>query len=154
MSSQREENTISLIISQESQTEKGKVSIFVMDMWESYREAVKLSFPQAKIAVDSFHVIRTLNDVMRAIRIKVMNKYRLGKSGPEHDDSYYYMLKKFHYFFLKNYEDIYDGKIHIPKFKAYWHKSEIMGYLLSIDDDLKDVYRGVPPKMYPTLNRV
>ena len=30
-----------------SQTEKGKVSIFVMDMWESYREAVKLSF-QAK----------------------------------------------------------------------------------------------------------
>ena len=124
-----------------SQAEKSRVSIFVMDMWESYREAVKLCFPKAKIAVDSFHVIRTLNDVMRAIRIKVMNKYRLGKSGPEHDDSYYYMLKKFHYFFLKNFEDIYDGKIHIPKFKAYWHKSEIMGYLLSIDDDLKDVYR-------------
>lgn len=124
-----------------SQTEKSRVSIFVMDMWESYREAVKLSFPKVRIAVDSFHVIRTLNDVMRTIRIKVMNKYRLGKSGPEHDDSYYYMLKKFHFFFLKNFEDIYDGKIHIPKFKAYWHKSEIMGYLLSIDDDLKDVYR-------------
>ena len=142
MSSQREENTISLIISQESlklRKEKYPSSSWICG--NPYREAVKLSFPQAKIAVDSFHVIRTLNDVMRAIRIKVMNKYRLGKSGPEHDDSYYYMLKKFHYFFLKNYEDIYDGKIHIPKFKAYWHKSEIMGYLLSIDDDLKDVYR-------------
>lgn len=124
-----------------SQKEKSNVKIVVMDMWESYREAVKLSFPKAKIAVDSFHVIRTLNDVMKAIRIKVMNRYRLGKSGPEHDDSYYYMLKKFHYFLLKNYEDIYDGKIHIPKFKSYWHKSEIMDYLLSIDDDLRDVYR-------------
>lgn len=69
------------------------------------------------------------------------NKYRLGKSGPEYDDSYDYMLKKFHYFFLKDFEDIYDGRIHIPKFKEYWHKSEIMGYLLSIDHDLKDVYR-------------
>jgi transposase len=124
-----------------SQKEKSNVKIVVMDMWESYREAVKLSFPKAMIAVDSFHVIRTLNDVMKAIRIKVMNRYRLGKSGPEHDDSYYYMLKKFHYFLLKNYEDIYDGKIHIPKFKSYWHKSEIMDYLLSIDDDLRDVYR-------------
>ncbi|HPG43851.1 MAG TPA: ISL3 family transposase [Acholeplasmataceae bacterium] len=124
-----------------SMAEKSGVTVFVMDMWESYREAVKLSFPKAKIAVDSFHVIRTLNDVMRAIRIKVMNRYRLGKSGPEHDDSYYYMLKKFHYFFLKNYEDIFDGKIHIPKFKSYWHKSEIMDYLLAIDDDLRDVYR-------------
>lgn len=112
-----------------SMTEKSNVTVFVIDMWESYREVVKLSFPKTKIAVDSFHVIRTLNDVMRAIRIKVMNRYRLGKSGPEHDDSHYDMLKKFHYFFLKNFEDICDGKIHIPKFKSYWHKSEIMDYL-------------------------
>lgn len=124
-----------------SRAEKDSVKIFVMDMWESYREAVKLSFPKAKIAIDSFHVIRTLNDMMKTIRIQIMNQYRLGKSGPDHEDTYYYMLKKFHYFFLKNYEDIYDGKIHIPKMKSYWHKSEILDYLLSIDENLKDVYR-------------
>lgn len=121
--------------------ERATVKVFVMDMWESYREAVKLCFPKAKIAVDSFHVIRTLNDMMKVMRIKVMNKYRLGKSGPKYEDNYYYMLKKFHYFFLKNYEDIYDGKIYISKFKSYWHKSDIMNYLLAIDDDLNDVYR-------------
>lgn len=124
-----------------SLTERSKVEIFVMDMWDSYRDVVNLCFPKARIAVDSFHVIRAINDVMRTVRIRVMKRYKQGKSGPEHEDHYYYMLKKFHYFFLKNYEDIYDGKIHIPKFKSYWHKSEILGYLLSIDGVLRDVYR-------------
>lgn len=54
---------------------------------------------------------------------------------------YYYMLKKFHYFFIKDYESIYDGKIKMSKYQTYWHKSEILGYLLTIDDDLTEAYR-------------
>ena len=54
---------------------------------------------------------------------------------------YYYMLKKFHYFFVKNYEDIYDGRIRIQKLNTYWHKSEILNYLLLINDDLKSAYK-------------
>lgn len=121
-------------------SEKDGVKVFVMDMWESYREAVKLTFPKALIAIDSFHIIRTLNDVIRGIRIKTQNKYRLSKSSPEHDDMFYYMLKKFHYFLVKNYENIFDGKIRIAKNNTYWHKSEILGYLLSIDEDLRSAY--------------
>ncbi|PKK96271.1 MAG: ISL3 family transposase [Tenericutes bacterium HGW-Tenericutes-3] len=120
--------------------EKNQVKVFIMDMWDSYREAVQLAFPNALIAVDSFHIIRSLNDVIKTIRIKTQNKYRLNKSSPEHDDMYYYMLKKFHYFFVKNYEKIFDGKIRIAKYNTYWHKSEILSYLLSIDDDLKSAY--------------
>ena len=121
-------------------SEKDGVKVFVMDMWESYREAVKLTFPKALIAIDSFHIIRTLNDVIRGIRIKTQNKYRLNKSSPEHDDMFYYMLKKFHYFLVKNYENIFDGKIRIAKNNTHWHKSEILGYLLSIDEDLRNAY--------------
>jgi transposase len=110
-------------------------------MWDSYRQVAKVAFPKAKIAVDSFHLIRALNEVIKRIRIEVMNKYRLYKSGLQHDDMYYYMLKKFHYFFLKNYEDIYDGKFKIHKLNSYWHKSDIMNYLLSIDDELTSAYR-------------
>jgi len=51
------------------------------------------------------------------------------------------MLKKFHYFFVKDYESIYDGKIKMTKYQTYWHKSEILSYLLSIDDDLTKAYR-------------
>lgn len=139
--STRHKNYLIDYFSRISRTEKDGVQVFVMDMWESYREAVKLSFPHCKIAVDSFHIIRTLNEIIKGIRIKTQNKYRLYKSGPEHDDMYYYMLKKFHYFFVKNYENIYDGRIRVAKYNTYWHKSEILSYLLSIDDDLRSAYR-------------
>lgn len=121
--------------------EKRRVKVFVMDMWESYREAIKLSFPYAAIAVDSFHIIRTLNEVIKRIRIDTMNKYYKNKSGPEHEDMYYYMLKKFHYFFVKDYQSIHDGPIKVHKMQGYWHKSDIMAYLLNIDDDLTKAYR-------------
>ncbi len=139
--STRHKNYLIEYFSRIPKSEKDHVKVFVMDMWESYREAIKLSFPNALVAVDSFHIIRALNEMIKTIRIKTQNKYRLGKSGPDHDDMYYYMLKKFHYFFVKNYENIYDGRIRVAKYNTYWHKSEILGYLLSIDDDLKNAYR-------------
>jgi transposase len=121
--------------------EKNLVKIFSMDMWDSYRDTVKLCFPNALIAVDSFHIIRGLNEAIKSIRIKVQNKYNLNRSKLENNDMYYYMLKKFHYFFVKNYESIYDGRIKISKYRTYWHKSEILKYLLSIDQDLTTAYK-------------
>ena len=29
----------------------------------------------------------------------------------------------------------------MSKYQTYWHKSEILGYLLTIDDDLTEAYR-------------
>lgn len=69
-----------------------------------------------------------------------MQKYNHQTSKLITNDMYYYMLKKFHYFFVKNFEDIYDGDIKIPKINAKWKKPEILKYLLSIDDDLKYAY--------------
>jgi transposase len=137
----RHKNYLIEYFSRIPKAEKDQVKVFIMDMWDSYREAIELAFPKSLIAVDSFHLIRALNEVIKTIRIKTQNKYRLNKSSPEHDDMYYYMLKKFHYFFVKNYEKIYDGKIRIAKYNTYWHKSEILAYLLSIDEDLKSAYR-------------
>lgn len=121
--------------------ERALVKVFSMDMWDSYRDVVKLCFPKALIAVDSFHIIRNLNEAIKAIRIKVQQKYYINRSKIENNDMYYYMLKKFHYFFVKDYESIYDGKIKMTKYQTYWHKSEILSYLLSIDDDLTKAYR-------------
>ena len=121
--------------------EKDLVKVFSMDMWDSYRDVVKLCFPKALIALDSFHLIRNLNEAIKSIRIKVQSKYYQNRSKLEHNDMYYYMLKKFHCFFVKDYNAIYDGKIELTKYQAYWHKSEILSYLLSIDDDLTKAYR-------------
>ncbi len=62
------------------------------------------------------------------------------KKSLEANDMYYYMLKKFHYFFVKEFDNIYNGKINVNKLKTKWDKHEIRKYLLSIDDDLKYAY--------------
>jgi transposase len=120
--------------------EKDNVKAVVIDMWETYKDLTKRFFKHAIIAVDSFHVIRHLNDSLIKIRIKVMMKFYHQTSKLVHNEMYYYMLKKFHYFFVKNFEDIYDGDIKIPKINAKWKKQAILKYLLSIDDDLKYAY--------------
>ena len=56
------------------------------------------------------------------------------------NDIFYYMLKKFHCFFTKNYESIFDGQIYIHKLQTKWTKDEIRKYLFSLDEDLKNAY--------------
>jgi transposase len=123
-------------------TERQTVKIVVMDMWESYREVISMCFPRAAIAVDSFHIITHLNRAMDRIRIDTMNRYRIGSSDPEFDDMYYYMLKKFAYFFLKDLDELNNFKpVYIKKLKTYWDKEEVLKYLLSIDDDLARCFK-------------
>ena len=109
-------------------------------MWDTYKDLASIRFKNAKIAVDSFHVIKHLNDAMISIRIKIMQKYNKKTSSLEANDMYYYMLKKFHYFFIKDFNNIYSGKIKVNKIKTKWDKYEIRKYLLSIDEDLKYAY--------------
>lgn len=121
--------------------ERKGVKAVIIDMWPTYYDVAKLCFPNALVAIDSFHIIKNLNEAIKQIRIQVQRKYDQDSSRLEHNDMYYYMLKKFHYFFVKDYEKIYDGKIRVSKMKGYWHKSEILNYLLKIDDSLTRAYR-------------
>ncbi len=122
-------------------SERDGVKGFMIDMWDSYKEVIELCFPKAIIAVDSFHVIRILNEAMKKIRIETMNRFNKKTTSLEANDIYYYMLKKFHYFFVKDYEKIYNGKIKIPKLNVAWHKADILNYLLGTSDPLKKAYK-------------
>lgn len=122
------------------QRERDSVEYITIDMWDTYRDLAKLRFKNAKIAVDSFHVIEHLNDAIKSIRLRIMNKFNKKTKSLHANDMYYYMLKKFHYFFVKDFNSIYNGKIRINKLKTKWDKHEIRKYLLSIDDDLKYAY--------------
>lgn len=120
--------------------ERQKVDYIIIDMWETYLDLAETYFYHAKVAIDSFHVIQQLNNAMIAVRLKIMRKYDKRTKSVASNDMYYYMLKKFHYFFIKDYNRIYDGPIKIFKIQAKWLKSEIRKYLLSIDDDLREAY--------------
>ena len=121
--------------------ERKRVKYVIIDMWDTYKKVSLDVFPNAIVAVDSFHVIKHLNLAIDMIRLKVMRKYDKGHSKLENAEMYYYMLKKFHYFFTKNYDNIYDGNIKIPKLRTSWDKHAIKKYLLEIDTDLNYAYK-------------
>ena len=138
--SSRHKHKLGYYISNIPKIERDKVKYIIIDMWDSYRDLAEIYFPNAKIAVDSFHVIKHLNEAMTSVRLRIMRKYDKRTKSLQSNDIYYYMLKKFHYFFVKNYENIYSGLIEIRKMKMKWYKSDIRKYLLSIDKDLTYAY--------------
>ena len=137
----RHKDTISQYFSKIPLEKRNKVKYIVMDMWEPYRDVVKIYFKNSLIAVDSFHVMQNMNRVMNKIRTSVMAKFNKGTDKLEDNDIYYYFLKKFSYFLVTDYDDIYEYPIKIPKLKTKWYKDEILNYLLDIDDKIKIAYR-------------
>lgn len=47
---------------------KELVKCVAMDMWEPYKDAVRVVMPQATIVIDKFHVVRMANDCLEAVR--------------------------------------------------------------------------------------
>jgi len=120
--------------------ERKKVKYVVMDMWDPYREAVNIAFPTALIAADSFHVIKNLNQAVDRVRISVMQKYNNKAEKLEDNSDNYYLLKKYHYFFKMEFDDISDKIIYIPKLKVHLSKHKLRETILNIDHRLKEAY--------------
>lgn len=72
------ENTVLDILSNRKKTtivdylknlhDKENVKVVTMDMWNPYRDAVRLVLPHAKIVVDKFHVVRMANQCLETVR--------------------------------------------------------------------------------------
>ena len=122
-------------------SERDKVKYITMDMWEPYKMVAKMYFKNAKIAVDSFHVMENINRAMNKVRTTVMQKFNQNTDLLEDNHIFYYFLKKFHFFFTMEFDDITDKPIKVPKLKTKLVKEEILKYLLSIDDRLNEAYK-------------
>ena len=117
-----------------------KVKYVIIDMWDTYRDLASIYFPNCAIAVNSFHVIKHLNYAIDSIRIRVMRKFDKRTNSLIQKDEYYYMLKKYHFFFKMDFEKIFDGPTYVSKLKLKWTKHEIRTYLFNIDDDLTEAF--------------
>lgn len=123
-----------------SLNEREKVKYITMDMWEPYREVVKIAFPRALIAADSFHVIKNLNMSVDKVRISVMQKYNEKTEKLEDNSTNYYLLKKYHYFLKMEFDEITDRIFYIPKLKIHLSKHQLLKTILAIDHRLNEVY--------------
>ena len=126
--SSRHKSTLANKFTSISLEERNNVKAIIIDMWEPYRELIHRYFKNSIVVIDSFHVIKHLNDAITKIRLKAMRKFAdekrsLSKKEKLVDKNmFYYMLKKFHFFFTKHYDDIYEGEFKIPKMKTKWKK--------------------------------
>ena len=64
-----------------------------MDMHEPFREAVEMCLPRAKVAVDRFHVIRQVNRVVDAVRIRLQSSSRQERKSSQLYKRKYSLLK-------------------------------------------------------------
>lgn len=114
------------------------ISIFCMDMFDTYRQAVTDYNPKAIIVVDKFHLIKRLNKVIDDVRIRIMRRY-------SDTDYHYKMLKKFNKKLLKKNIDSYEHQIkfRINKTTYEVYESDIVNELTSYSNDLKTAYERI-----------
>lgn len=94
----RNKNKLNSYFCRIPKSERDNVDNIIIDMRNSYRDLAEICFKNAKIAVDSFHVIKHLNEAMISIRLKIIKKYDKRTKSLQANDMYYYMFKKFHFF--------------------------------------------------------
>lgn len=105
-----------------------------IDMNTTYKELAHHYFKNAIVMVDSFHVVKNINDALRNLRIHIMYKQ-------EKDSVEYYLLKHWHFLLMMRKGDIEDNP---PKFNnkiGYMvNKPQILELMLEIDPILKKAY--------------
>lgn len=119
--------------------ERLRVKYVCMDMWETYRELARIYFPEAKVCVDSFHVIQLINRSFTNIRVKVMKQY------PSSSEEYR-LLKKYSWLLTKD-----SSKMNLDKYinlhyyysiigSKYISTRNLIDRLLMIDTELEIAY--------------
>jgi len=70
--------------------ERENVEYVIIDMWEPYLDTCSLVFPNAIVAIDSFHVIKEIGDAVSKTRKRIMHKFSTNSNE-------YYLLKKWNW---------------------------------------------------------
>jgi len=118
--------------------ELDKVKYVCMDMYKPYKDICSIYFKKATICVDSFHVVKHLNDDLNQIRIRISKRYP--------SDSYeYYLLKHFRFLLFDRSVDLDNKARWNKKFNRFLNYRQLLDMILSIDIDL---YNGFLLKEY------
>lgn len=116
-----------------------QVTHIVMDMNASYDAMTKEVFPNARISIDRFHIIQQMTRAFNKQRIQTMNQ--LKKSDPQAQKDYRKLKKYWRTILKKNSKINYTSFKQFPLFqRRYLTESEVLDYLLSIDDQLRQSY--------------
>lgn len=105
-----------------------------IDMNTTYRELAYHHFKDITVMVDSFHVVKNINEALKNLRIHVMYQF-------DRDSLEYYLLKHWHFLLMMRKGDIEDNQPKFNKRIGYMlNKPQILELILNIDPVLKKAY--------------
>ena len=73
---------------------RNEVEYITIDMCDTYLDLARIYFLKAKVAIDSFHVVKHVSNDLDSVRKSIMNKYNNNSAELENNAEYYYLLKK------------------------------------------------------------
>jgi transposase len=83
----RSGNCVKTWIRAQSDAFRGGVEVVVIDPSAPYASGIRAVLPDARIAVDHWHLVRLANDTVTAVRQRVARE-RLGRRGRKHDPAW------------------------------------------------------------------
>ena len=141
----RSKLNLSHYFSKISREERENVQYVVIDMWEPYLDVVSIYFPNAVVAIDSFHVIKEIGFALDKVRRRIMNGCQKGTTE-------YYLLKKWNETLFSEYKP-WDDKFKLTRLGGKWfNKHQIQQMILNINDDLKTAHEFY--RMYKYRNQI
>ena len=121
--------------------ERDRVKYVTMDMNDIYKDVVNRRLKNATICIDSFHVIKMMNDELERLRRKVTRRYEDKKDSDE-----YYLLKHKNYVLYK--EEL-NEKYHYSKhFHILVNDIDYLNMILKIDPELTHTYQEIKRYFY------
>ena len=112
--------------------ERSHVRFFVMDMYYVYRDVIHSRFSNARIAVDSFHVVMNINKALDNVRIRIMK-------GFKKDSVEYYLLKNFKWLLLE--KEVRENKRKFNRrLNRYVNYPQLLDLILKISPELNEAY--------------
>lgn len=125
---------------------RNQVKTIVVDMNAGYFKLAKRLFPNASVIIDRFHLVQLISRSLNITRIKTMNLYRTSHSE---DLKVYRKMKRYWKLFLKDSRELNYTDYHYQRlFKAVLPETEIMDYLLGLNNELTDTYRLYQELLY------
>jgi len=110
--------------------ERNNVEYVIIDMWEPYLDVCKTIFPNAVVAIDSFHVIKEIGDALSKTRKRIMGTF--SRNSEE-----YYLLKKWNHLLFNTFLPS-DEKHKIKGLgNKYYNRYGIQKRIYNIHPDLK-----------------
>lgn len=106
-----------------------------IELYTPFLEVIRTCFPNVKIVIGRFHIVKLLNETINFHRIKVMNAIKTSRPSD------YKKLKKHWKLLLKNAEDLNFTDTHyVRQFGELISEQHIVDYLLSISPELLVTY--------------